>query len=125
MNEFLFTLFFPPALAFCVCIFSMGLATMLGVRGPVPWAEMRKVFFFIWQLNCVVNVAILLLPPINLSSVIGNLVSGALSLLLDDNMRKKGKKAAKLVGDKTWLVFESMRERMRVLQPLPGLSSFR
>jgi len=124
MGDFLFALLFPPVLGVLVIIFVIGLAMMMGVTGALSRSFLKYHFLRIWRLMASFDIGINLLD-FRLGSLIGSIATLAVCLLLDDDMRKRGRKAAKLLGDKTRHIFADMRERMRVLEPLPGLTSFR
>jgi len=124
MGNFLFGLLFPPVLAILIVLSGVALAHLMGVR-VLPRSYLRQIFHQVWLWQATMDTAIAFIPPRRAGGIIGSIASAVICLLLDDDMRKKGKKAAKLLGDKSRRIFESMRERMRVLEPLPGLSSFR
>jgi len=122
MGDFLFALLFPPILGVIVVLVCIGLALPLGVT--LPRSFLKYHLLRIWRLMASFDIGINLLY-FRLGAVTGSTVTLVICLLLDDDIRKMGRKAANLLGDKTRRIFESMRERMRVLEPLPGLTSFR
>lgn len=124
MGDFLFALLFPPSLGVLVVAGCVGLVLLMGARGALPPSFLKQQLLYVWRFMAGMGIGINLLLP-NADAVIGSSLSLAVCLLLDDDMRKKGRKAAKLLGDKTRRIFADMRERMRVLEPLPGLTSFR
>jgi len=125
MDDFLFAVIFPPFLGAMVILGCIGLVLLTRAPGALSRSFLKHHFLRIWRLSASTNIGIDLLLEHSPAGLIGSIISLAICLLLDDDMRKRGRKAAKLLGDKTRRIFESMRERMRVLEPLPGLTSFR
>jgi hypothetical protein len=113
MSSFLYWLIAPVALATLVGLIA------LRVQG---WALAKKAFFSQWRVQAAVGLG-LTIAFLQVNGLKGAALSALLCMLLDDDMRKKGRKAAKLIGNKTRLVLEEMSERMRPREVLPGLSS--
>lgn len=116
----------PIILAFLIRTVAGMIAYVARTPKRISVAELRKVFLEAWRNIASLNVAVaLLLLPVSpsLDWLGGSSVSLLLWALFDDNVRRKGKRAAKLLGDKTRRIIEAMRERAtpRVLKPVPGL----
>lgn len=114
---------------------------LLGLLMPIFWtliywasvgkifssrAERKRQTIHVWRIqNAITLIAgIIAIGGGGRDVIKGAAVSMALCMLFDDNIRKKGRRAAKLIGDKSRQILESMRERMTP-EPLPGLSAVR
>lgn len=118
MGDFLWALLLPP--------FGGCLIGLIGICFGSPRPAIKAAFFLQWRLQALWFI-IGGMIGLNLPAIWGGSISGLLAVLLDDDMRKKGKKAAKQLGDKSRRIIAEMVEKAtpRVLRPLPGLSAFR